>query len=151
MPPLSLLIGYWMLGAFFMATKRLAEYRQIGAEAARRYRASFLHYDETKLLLSIVFYITACAFFLGIFTVRFSIELILGSPLFVGFFVVYLRMGLRCDSPGQHPEKLYREPWLMGYLVVCLVVFVLLIFTRVPWLNDLFRITPNEVHPLWVF
>ena len=29
-PPVSLLIAYWMIGAFFMATKRFSEYRSIG-------------------------------------------------------------------------------------------------------------------------
>ena len=28
-PPLSLTLAYWMVGAFFMATKRFAEYRHI--------------------------------------------------------------------------------------------------------------------------
>lgn len=30
LPPSSIIIGYWMAGAFLMATKRLAEYRMIG-------------------------------------------------------------------------------------------------------------------------
>src|SRR5439155_6428354 len=29
-PPVSLLVAYWMIGAFFMASKRFAEYRSIG-------------------------------------------------------------------------------------------------------------------------
>ena len=29
-PPVSLLVAYWMVGAFFMASKRFAEYRSIG-------------------------------------------------------------------------------------------------------------------------
>ena len=29
-PPLSLVLAYWMVGAFFMATKRFAEYRDKG-------------------------------------------------------------------------------------------------------------------------
>src|SRR5439155_26304441 len=44
-PPLSLTLSYWMLGAFFMATKRFAEYRHIGdARIAASYRRSFGHY-----------------------------------------------------------------------------------------------------------
>ena len=33
-PPVSLVLSYWMLGAFFMATKRFAEYRHIGDAGA---------------------------------------------------------------------------------------------------------------------
>jgi hypothetical protein len=40
-PPVSLALSYWMLGAFFMATKRFAEYRHIGNADRRRYRRSF--------------------------------------------------------------------------------------------------------------
>lgn len=65
-PPLSLLIAYWMIGAFFMATKRFAEYRSIGDPVtAGAYRRSFRHYDDLKLLISMVFYVTTFALFLG--------------------------------------------------------------------------------------
>src|SRR5204863_3711874 len=41
-PPLSLALSYWMIGAFFMAMKRYAEYRHIGdAKVAGAYRRSF--------------------------------------------------------------------------------------------------------------
>jgi len=41
-PPVSLAISYWMAGAFFMATKRFAEYRSIGDPViASDYRSSF--------------------------------------------------------------------------------------------------------------
>ena len=41
-PPVSLVISYWMIGAFFMAMKRYAEYRHIGdPRVAAAYRRSF--------------------------------------------------------------------------------------------------------------
>src|SRR5262249_42712536 len=65
-PPMSLLIAYWMIGAFFMASKRFAEYRSIGnPAAAAAYRSSFKHYTEEKLLVSMFFYTTCFALFLG--------------------------------------------------------------------------------------
>src|SRR4051794_27190846 len=49
-PPVSLLVSYWMVGAFFMASKRFAEYRAIGnKEVAAAYRSSFRHYDDNRL------------------------------------------------------------------------------------------------------
>ena len=46
-PPLSLILAYWMVGAFFMATKRFAEYRHIGDPKARRsIGKSFGYYSE---------------------------------------------------------------------------------------------------------
>jgi 4-hydroxybenzoate polyprenyltransferase len=53
-PPISLVLAYWMVGAFFMAAKRLAEYREIGEPAvAAAYRRSFARYSEDRLLVSL--------------------------------------------------------------------------------------------------
>src|SRR5438270_4288919 len=86
-PPLSLTIAYWMIGAFFMAMKRLAEYRHIGdPRVAAAYRRSFAYYTEERLLVSLFFYSTTCALFAGIFIVRYHLELILFAPLGAGLF-----------------------------------------------------------------
>src|SRR5215831_7503326 len=48
-PPMSLLLSYWFVGAFFMASKRFSEYRMINDKAAASaYRSSFRWYDEQK-------------------------------------------------------------------------------------------------------
>lgn len=151
-PPLSLMIFYWMIGAFFMATKRYAEYRSIAASgAAAAYRSSFRHYDESKLLISMFFYTAAAALFLGIFIIRYHLELILSVPLIAGFFSFYLYVAMKPNSPAQAPERLYRERGLMIYLVVCITVFVVLMFVRVPILYEWFHVRPTDVLPLWEF
>ena len=149
-PPLSLALSYWMIGAFFMAMKRYAEYRHIGdPEVAAAYRHSFRYYDEERLLVSILFYATTCALFAGIFIVRYHLELILFVPFAAGLFSYYLKLGLKHDSPTQNPEKLYRERGFVAYLVVCFAVFVLLMFTRIPVLYTLFNVDPAGTTPLW--
>ena len=98
-PPLSLMIFYWMIGAFFMASKRFAEYRSIAEKsAAGNYRKSFRYYDEHKLLVSMFFYATAAALFLGVFIIRFKLELILSIPLVAGAFSYYLQVTLKPES-----------------------------------------------------
>ncbi|MGH8605692.1 MAG: UbiA family prenyltransferase, partial [Gammaproteobacteria bacterium] len=78
MPPSSILIAYWMGGAFLMGVKRYAEYRFIGdPEQAGMYRLSFRHYTEEKLLLMSFFYALTAAFFLGIFLIKYRIEMVL--------------------------------------------------------------------------
>ena len=117
-PPVSLLIAYWMIGAFFMATKRLAEYRshrRPGRPPA--YRRSFRHYDEQKLLISMFFYTTASPCSSGVFIIRYHLELILIFPLVAGFVCYYLWVAFKKDSAAQNPERLYREKGLMAYLV----------------------------------
>jgi 4-hydroxybenzoate polyprenyltransferase len=150
-PPVSLLLSYWMVGAFFMATKRYAEYRHIGnREIAAGYRKSFRHYTEENLLLSIVFYATTSALFAGIFIVRYHLELILFVPLAAGMFTFYLRIGMRPNSPVQNPEKLYTERGFFAYLVVAFAIFVLLMFTRIPILYEWFKVEQSQTSPLWI-
>ena len=150
-PPVSLLLSYWMVGAFFMATKRYAEFRHIGnPEVAAAYRKSFRHYTEEYLLLSIIFYATTCALFAGIFIVRYHLELILFVPLAAGMFTYYLRIGMRPDSPVQNPEKLYTERGFFAYLILSFMIFVLLMFTRIPVLYEWFNVEQSRTSPLWI-
>ena len=99
LPPVSLLIFYWMIGAFFMASKRFAEYRMIGDKASTgSYRGSFKFYDEHRLLISVFYYATAAALLLGVFVVHFKLELLLSVPLIAGSFSYYLKVALKPDS-----------------------------------------------------
>lgn len=149
-PPVSLLAAYWMIGAFFMGAKRLAEYRFIGDCArASAYRSSFRHYTETKLLVSLFFYVTSFALFLGVFIIRYHLELILIFPLVSGFICYYMAMTLRPDSAAQKPEKLFRERGLMAYLSLCLIAFFGLMFVHIPALYEFFNVQPSPVNPLW--
>jgi 4-hydroxybenzoate polyprenyltransferase len=151
-PPVSLLIAYWMIGAFFMASKRFSEYRSIAHRAtAGAYRSSFRHYDEQKLLVSMFFYTTCFALFLGVFIIRYHLELILIVPLIAGFVSYYLHIAFKTESAAQSPEKLYREKGLMAYLVVCVLAFVSLMFVQIPVLYDWFKVTPSTTSPLWKF
>ncbi len=149
-PPMSLMVAYWMIGAFFMAAKRFSEYRMIGDPAtAAAYRKSFAHYDETKLLVSMFFYVTCFAMFLGIFIIRYHLELILSFPLIGGFVCYYLLIAFRQDSATQSPEKLYRERGLMVYLMICVTMFVLLMFVEIRPLYQLFNVPPTPIPTLW--
>ena len=149
-PPVSLVLAYWMVGAFFMATKRFAEFRHIGDRMkASQYRKSFRYYSENRLLISMFFYAIICALFSGIFIVRYRMELILFVPLAGGFFAHYLKLGLQEDSPAQRPEKLYRQRSFVRYLVLCMITFIVLMLVEVPVLYKLFNVEPARIDPLW--
>lgn len=150
-PPLSLVAAYWMAGAFFMAIKRFAEYRSIGDRAtAIRYRRSFKHYTEERLLVSLFFYITTASLFAGVFIVRYHLELMLAIPLGAGLFAYYMALGLRENSPVQNPERLYKERGFVLYGVACLAIFVLLMFVHIPALYEAFNVDLVKTDPLWV-
>jgi len=149
-PPVSLIAAYWMVGAFFMAMKRFAEYREIGdATVAGRYRRSFKYYDADRLLISLFFYAIAGALFSGVFIVRYHVELILAIPFVAGFFAYYMKLGLQERSPVQNPERLYRERGFLLYAVLTLVVGSLLMFTSIPALYDMLNIELVKTPPLW--
>lgn len=135
-PPLSIILAYWMGGAFLMATKRFAEYRLIGnPEVAGLYRRSFKFYTENSLLISMFFYAITCAFFLGIFLIKNRIEMLISFPFFALLFAWYLKIGLLKDSPVQGSEKLWKRKYFMTYLVLFTILICLLMFVDLPWLN----------------
>ncbi|MDN3585388.1 UbiA prenyltransferase family protein [Pedobacter aquatilis] len=135
-PPVSIIIAYWMGGAFLMATKRFAEYRLIdNPHVAGLYRKSFKHYTENSLLVSMFFYAITCAFFMGIFLVKDRIELLVSFPFFALLFSWYLKIGLLNDSPVQGSEKLYTRKWFMTYLVLFTILLCVLMFLDIPWLH----------------
>lgn len=150
MPPISLAIAYWMLGAFFMASKRFAEYRRIGdGDRAASYRKSFAHYDEARLLGSMLCYVALGSVFAGIFVVRYKLELVFCAPITALFLGYYLVLSFREDSPVQAPERLYRERGFTVLACCVLGAFLALMFVDMPVVYDLFNVLPSSVEPLW--
>lgn len=143
-PPVSIIIAYWMGGAFLMATKRFAEFRLIAnPEIAGQYRRSFRYYTENSLLVSMFFYGITCAFFMGIFLIKDRIELLVSFPFFALLFSWYLRIGLLNDSPVQGSEKLYTRKWFMLYVVLFTILLCILMFVDIPWLHWFLRNANN--------
>ncbi len=135
-PPLSLMISFWMAGAFLMASKRFAEYRQIGdPELAGKYRRSFCFYSERSLLMSSIFYAITFAFMFGIFLFKYRIEYILTFPMFSALFVWYLGIAMKPHSTAQNPEKLYKDGWLMVFICGIVMTFLLLSIVDIPILK----------------
>ena len=142
--PASLVAAFWMLGGFFMSVKRFAEYRLIGDPArAAAYRASFRGYTEESLLVTSTFYAVAFGLCLGVFLIRYRLELLITVPLIAGVIAWYIRLGLQQDSPTQYPERLYNERGLMLYLGLCVIVAVAALYIDLPWLHAILE--PNEI------
>jgi decaprenyl-phosphate phosphoribosyltransferase len=135
-PPSSILIAYWMGGAFLMATKRFAEYRFIAdPETAANYRKSFRYYSEGKLLTSTVFYALCSSFFLAIFLIKHRIELLISFPFLALLFTWYLNIGFEENSIVQTPEKLYQKKGFVAYVFFLFVLLVVLLKIDIPMLD----------------
>ncbi|MCG3133508.1 MAG: hypothetical protein HMLKMBBP_00686 [Planctomycetes bacterium] len=137
--PTTLLVSYWMVGAYFMAMKRYAEYRMIGDPArAAAYRKSFATYTQEKLLASIVFYASAAMLFFGAFLMRYRVELVLAFPLVAMVMARYMALSFEEDSAVQRPEGLWRDGRLMLWVVLCAVAIGVLLFVDVPFVQRVF-------------
>ncbi len=151
LPPGSLLLAYWMGGAYLMAIKRVAEYRTVretaGVERLARYRKSFRHYTESSLLVSALLYALMAAFFLAVFVIKYRVEYLLALPLFAALFATYLRVGLKPGSSAQTPEKLFKEKSLMLVVALLAVALALLTWIDFPVLHKL--TTPHYIHLPW--
>jgi len=144
--PASLLLSYWMIGCYFMALKRFAEYRSIGdAARATAYRKSFRHFTSERLLVSVMFYGAAAMLFFGAFCMRYRLELILAFPAIALVMALYLHVALKPNSAAQNPEKLYREPALMGSVVLATVLILGLLSVDLPIMQRIFTPTAPTV------
>jgi len=147
-PPVSLLVAYWMIGCYFMALKRFSELNEIGDRSvAGSYRASFKRYTPESLLVSVVFYASAAMLFFGAFILRYRMELILSFPLVAWTMAIYFKLAFQAESSVQNPEKLYKEPLLMGAFTATALVMTLLLFVRLPWLEASFLPSLPVTHP----
>lgn len=141
-PPASLLLSYWMIGCYFMAMKRFAEYRDLKEPAlAAAYRKSFAYYTEQRLLVAVMFYGSAAMLFFGAFIVRYRLELIISFPFVALVMAVYLALAFKENSAVQRPEGLYRELLIMAPVIACSLVIVLLLMVDIPFLHQFFAPT----------
>lgn len=140
MPPVSILISYWMGGAFLMGIKRYAEYRMIhDQKVAAAYRKSFAKYTESSLLSSSVFYAINSSFFLAIFLFKYKPEFLLSFPFFSLLFSWYLAMAMRPDPKAIRPESFYTETKFMLYTGALALLVSALFFSDIPIIQRLFE------------
>ena len=140
--PSSLLLSYWMIGCYFMALKRYAEFRNINNPGrAAAYRKSFAHFTADRLLVAVMFYGSAAMLFFGAFCMRYRLELILAFPAIALVMAVYLSVAMKENSAAQNPERLYREPGLMAAVVTASLVIVILLAVDLPVMQRIFTPT----------
>jgi decaprenyl-phosphate phosphoribosyltransferase len=141
-PPVSLLLSYWLVGCYFMALKRYAEYRHLEEDGSLgKYRKSLAFLTPELLLTSVVFYASSAMLFFGAFLMRYRIELVLSFPLIAVVMAIYFVLAFKRDSPVEHPEKLYRERNLMIAVVGCTAAMIFCLVVDMPWVSNFFTPT----------
>lgn len=149
-PPLSMIIAYWMFGAFLMAVKRLAEFRELADQkVAAGYRRSFGWYNDERLLVGIIFYAAFFGMTAGIFIIRYRIELVLATPLVAACLAYYLHIGFRPHSAAQHPENLFSEKKLVLLVLFTFLACAFLLFYDLAPFRHLFDpLIPPPAHEM---
>lgn len=137
MPPLSAALAYWMFGAFLMAMKRFSEYRDIAdPDRAARYRRSLGHYNDERLIESLVFYGAMFGMLSGFFIARYHVDLILATPLVAYAMAYYMHLGFKPGSPVQEPEGLWRQPKLVAIVLLAFAACAVLLVIEFPWFHS---------------
>ena len=141
LPPASIIIAYWLGGAFLMASKRLSEYREIvnshGRDLLVRYRASFRGYDEFNLTASCLVYALLSSMAFAIFIVKYRIEYIIVLPALALLFGQYLALSMQPASTAQKPELLFKERGLLALVAAIVVLVGLCTVVNIPALESL--------------
>ncbi len=135
-PPMSIIVAYWLGGAYLMAAKRWSEYREICASHGRdlliRYRKSFAGYTEIRLLASCIAYALLSSSLFSIFIIKYRIEYILLVPPLCFLFAVYLGISMRHGSVAQAPERLFQDRTLMLAMLLVGATAVVTTFFDIP-------------------
>lgn len=139
-PPASLLLAYWAGGAFLMTIKRFAEHRfltqDMGSNAAvARYRPSLAGYSDATLIIAALIYAQLFAFMMAVFLLKYRAEYILLFPPLCVLFAIYMRIGYSSDSAAQSPEKLFKQPLLLGLALGIVLLFLGLTVVDLPGLS----------------
>lgn len=141
LPPSSVVLAYWLGGAFLMAAKRYSEYREIvashGLDLLVRYRKSFAGYTETTLFASTFLYALLCVGLFAVFLTKYRIEYILSMPFMCVMFAVYMALSTAQGSVVQAPEKLFASRALMLASAVFVLSVGVLTFIDLPMLDAL--------------
>jgi len=127
-PPLSLVVAFWAIGALLMTSKRFAEYRDAGGESfIVRYRKSFAGYTEESLHIAMVLYACLFAFSYGVLTQKYAPRLILVFPGVLVFLGWWFALCYEVGSIVQEPERLIGRPWFALYCCAMFALLVLLV------------------------
>ena len=107
LPPGSVILTYWLGGAFLMTAKRLSELREIvpayGRAMLARYRPSLAGYGEENLMIACFVYALLAVFCLAVFLLKYRVEYILSVPVIIALFASYMGDGHAAELLGSKP------------------------------------------------
>jgi len=126
-PPVSLILLFWVFGAFLMTAKRLAELLFLGSQATL-YRQAFKYYSKASLIGVTLLYAGLTLVLYTYFSLHFQRELLRILPFFVVFMAWFFKMTLNRGLLVREPEKIFSEPLFCLYSCMLFLAMIYLCF-----------------------
>jgi 4-hydroxybenzoate polyprenyltransferase len=143
-PPSSLVISYWLFGAFLMTGKRLGEYRRLTSVAEKNiilYRKSFKYYSNALLVTFMVIYSSGFMFFFAVLMTKYHPEFILSGPALMGLMGYTVYLAYQPNSILQTPERLFYKPLFLIYTLGTFIFIVFLATVNIPFIHEILGIS----------
>jgi 4-hydroxybenzoate polyprenyltransferase len=135
-PPLSIVMAWWMFGALLMTGKRFAEYRFINSpEQSGAYRRSFKTYTEKSLLIAMITYANLFCFCAGTAVAVYRPNLVFAFPAVVAAIIAYFNTAITSQGARLEPEQLLKSPLLLLCIVLTLALTIFLIYTPLDFVS----------------
>lgn len=140
-PSLSLLLSYWLAGAFLMNSKRLSEYCYFQnlkiTSHLKKYRYVYKFYNFENLNALSIFYATFSLALLSIFIIKHRIEYILVLPIITFTFAWYHFLSLKKFKIMQEIKNLAKSKILILLILLLFIVFLFSTFYEIKILSIL--------------
>lgn len=146
LPPLSLIIAYYFLGAFLMNSKRLSEFKYFEninqLKELINYRNVFSKYNTKNLITLSYIYSYLTLIFFSIFLFKYKIELILFLPFIIFLLIYYNNLSLDGKLVTSNPEILFRQRKVLFFTILSSLFFLILLYLELNFLTFLLDADP---------
>ena len=141
LPPPSLLLSFWCLGAFLMGAKRLSEYvdlsKSLTIEEITGYRKSLARYTEKSLIRLVLLNGFLTVMFLTIFAIKYKPEFLILVLIILTWIVVFFEKISLSESIAQAPEKLLKDSSTRLFIFLVFIAYLISQFTELSILKTL--------------
>ncbi len=125
-PPLSLILCFWVFGAYLMTAKRYAEIKKITQTEAENYRPVYRVYTASSLMgMMHVYTVLTLTTFTWI-SIKYKPVFLYFLPFAIVFFIWFYTLTIKKDSFVSNPEKIYVNKPFLFFCTLSLAFLVLL-------------------------
>jgi len=125
-PPFSLILCFWVFGAYLMTAKRYAEVEKISKTEAENYRPVYRVYTASSLMRMMHLYalLTLAAF--TWISIKYKPVFLYFLPFALAFFAWFYILTIQKDSFVSNPEKIYVNKPFLAFCIISLAFLVFL-------------------------